>query len=564
VLAAIVEEPTPLLMLAVVLVAGVVSGFGARRLGLPSVTGQILAGVLLGPVLHVFSHDSVAGLAPITNFALGLMAVAVGSHLNLPRLSNATRRLAILLVCEALITPLLVFTGVIIVGGVQWTTGLLVATIAISTAPATILAIVKETRSKGVFVKTVVAAVALNNIACILLFEVAHTASLAAVASPGGPGFSVLLAPLRELGLSLLLGGGMGVVLVLATRRVVRSDRLSTFSLIAILLTAGLAVQIDVSALLACLFLGVALANLSPDKEEVGHEVFDNFETAIFAVFFTLAGMELDFARLGEAGVLAVVVFATRAAGKLLAARMAMAAAGATDRVRQNLGIALLPQAGLAVGLMLLVTEDERFPPDVRALILAVVLAVVTLNEIVGPVMTRLAFKRSGDFGKDRPRVIDFIHEEQIVTGFEAASMEEAIERLTDVLVRTNDLEVDREAVLAAALEREAAGSSCMGNGLAVPQAILESGDRIVGAVGISKAGLPFETVDGERVHCMVLLAVPRSQRNHRNEVMAALTHAILSDRSIEQQLFSAKSAAHAYELLHHEEAEDFNHFLED
>jgi mannitol/fructose-specific phosphotransferase system IIA component (Ntr-type) len=396
-------------------------------------------------------------------------------------------------------------------------------------------------------VKTLVAAVALNNIACIVLFEAAHTATLLSF-DPAGGG-SAWLAPLREIGYALLLGGGIGFALVLGTRHVVRSDRLTTLSLIAILLTAGMAEQLGASPLLASLVLGIVLANLTPDKEEIGHEVFENFESAIFAVFFTLAGMELEFAHLGVAGALAGFVFAGRAVAKL--------ASG-------TLGMALLPQAGLAVGLMLLVTEDPRFPEAMRELVLAVVLTVVTLNELVGPVLARIALARSGDLGKDRPRLIDFIHEEHIVTGFEAATVEGAIERLADLLVRMNDLSGQRDRILASAIERERQGSTCLGHGLAVPHADLEQGDSILGVMGISRKGLPFETPDGEPVHCMVLLATPPGQRDHRLEVLAAFATAILKDRGIEKQLYRAKSPAHAYELLHHEESEDFNHFLEE
>ncbi len=561
-LASLIHQPKPLLVLALILVVGVFSGALAKRFKLPSVTGQILAGICLGPLFHVFDHDTVEGLAPIMSFALGLMAVAVGSHLNIAKLSNATRRLATLLVCEALITPVVVFS-VVLIYGVEWTTGLLIATIAISTAPATILAIVKETRSKGVFVKTLVAAVALNNIACILFFELAHTMALATLGN-GSDGSAVYLAPLQELGYSLLLGGGVGVILVIATRHVVRTDRLSTYSLVAILATAGLASQIEASPLLSCLFLGMVLANLSPDKEEIGHAVFENFETAIFAIFFTLAGMELQFDYVREAGLLALLVFVARAVGKLLSADVAMRAAKATQRVRKNLGLALLPQAGLAVGLMLLVTEDSRFPESVRGTILAVVLTVVMINELIGPVMTRIALGRSGDLGKDRPRLIDFIHEEQIVTDFKAETMEEAIEKLTDVLIRTNHVQIDRKIVLDSALERESRSSSCLGHGLAVPHASLEEHVGIVGAVGISAEGFDFDSLDGEPVHCIVLLATGPNAGEHRLEVIAAFATAILTDRGIEQQLYHAHSPAHAYELLHHDEAEDFNHFLED
>ena len=561
----LIANAEPLLVLAVVLAVGVASGALAKRFHLPSVTGQILAGILLGSVFHVFSRDTSENFAPIIDFALGLMAVAVGNHLNIQRLRSAARRLGLLILAEALLTPALVYVAVRFVGDVEWSTALILATISVSTAPATVLAIVKETRSKGVFVKTLVAAVALNNIVCIALFEFAHTAALQAVA-PNGDGsiLAMFLAPLEQLGYSVLLGFGMGVVLVISTRHVVRTDRITALSLIAVLLTAGLADQLGVSSLLACMFLGLALANLTPDKEEIGHQVFENFEAAIFAVFFTLAGMELHLDSLTQAGAVAIAIFTARAIGKLVAGRFAMGFAGTTERVRRNLGLALLPQAGLAVGLMLLVVEDPSFPREMRDFILASVLAVVTLNEIVGPICTRIALARSGDLGRDRARLIDFIHEEHIVTDLQADSAAEAIEQLTDVLVRTNDLQADRDAILASALEREREGSTCLGEGLAVPHADLEEGDSIVGALGISKEGLHFDTPDGAPVHCMVLLATPPSQRDHRLEVMAAFARAIMSDRGIEQQLYHARTPAHAYEILHHEDSEDFNHFLED
>ena len=561
----LITDAEPLLVLAVVLAAGVASGALAKRLNLPSVTGQILAGILLGSVFHVFHHDTAENFAPIIDFALGLMAVAVGSHLNFQKLRIAARRLGFLILAEALLTPALVYAAVRIVGDVDWYTALILATISVSTAPATILAIVKETRSRGVFVKTLVAAVALNNIVCIALFEFAHQAALQAV-SPDGDGsmLAMILAPLEQLGYSVLLGFGMGVVLVMCTRHVVRTDRITAFSLIAVLLTAGLADQLGVSSLLACMFLGLALANLTPDKEEIGHQVFENFEAAIFAVFFTLAGMELHLDSLTKAGAVAIAIFLARGAGKLIAGRFAMGFAGTTERVRRNLGMALLPQAGLAVGLMLLVVEDPSFPREMRDFILASVLAVVTLNEIIGPICTRIALARSGDLGRDRARLIDFIHEEHIITDLKADTAEEAIARLTDVLVRTNDLQADRDAILASALEREEEGSTGLGEGLAVPQADLEEGDSIVGALGISSEGLNIETPDGMPVHCMVLIATPPSQRDHRLEVTAAFARAIMSDRGIEMQLYHTRTPAHAYEILHHEESEDFNHFLED
>ena len=121
-------------------------------------------------------------------------------------------------------------------------------------------------------------------------------------------------------------------------------------SLIAILLTTGLTEWLGLSVLLACLSFGVTLANVTPDKDEIGHGVFDSFESAIFAVFFTVAGMELRFDTLAVGGLLALLGFGGRAVGKSLAGYLSMKLAGATSRLRRWIGIALVPQAGLAVG----------------------------------------------------------------------------------------------------------------------------------------------------------------------------------------------------------------------
>ena len=148
-------------------------------------TGQILIGIVLGPsVIGLLDRHTIEGLHPITHFALGLIAVQVGSHLNLSRLSGARKRLLYLILAEATITPLLVLVTLKVTNELEltdatWQLVLLLAMMAVSTAPATVLALVKETRSKGVFVKTLVAAVALNNIACIAMFEVAHAAARA-------------------------------------------------------------------------------------------------------------------------------------------------------------------------------------------------------------------------------------------------------------------------------------------------------------------------------------------------------------------------------------------------
>jgi mannitol/fructose-specific phosphotransferase system IIA component (Ntr-type) len=469
----------------------------------------------------------------------------------------------VLLVLEAIITPAIVFSLAFIVYGSPWLPTLLAA-IAVSTAPATVVALIKENRARGVFVKTLSAAVALNNIACIVLFAIARTVANVGMAPQADQVVTdLVLSAAYQIGVSVLLGAAAGVLLVIATRRLVRTDRLWSASIVALLIVVGTALTFDLSLLLACLTLGFTVTNLTPEKSELGGAAFENIEAAIFAAFFTMAGMELHFSNLGTAGLLVGAVFVARGAGKLLAANLAMRIAHATDSVRRYLGMALVPQAGLAVGLILLVQQDPALEP-IRQIVLEVGLTSVMLNELIGSVTCNVALKKSGEVGKDRPRLIDFIGEHNIVVDIKAQTKEEAIEQLTDVLIQTNDLNVNRSNLLQTFLDRERESSTAVGSGLAIPHGILPEGDRMYGVMGLNREGLPFETPDGKPIHCMVLLATPESQRERHLEVIAALARAVGRDKSIQEQLFNAKTPAHAYEILHAEESESFNYYLEE
>lgn len=564
----LIEHPDPLLTLAVVVVAGVVFGALARAVRLPGVTGQIVVGVAMGASgLHLFDHHAIEALQPVTHFALGLMAVTIGSHLSLKKLRGAGRRLAWLLLAESIVTPVLVFGAMVAIPGIEWTSALLLAALAVSTAPVTIVAVVKETRSKGVFVKTLVAAVALNNMACILLFELARAVAGVELDDSGTRTLSEgFLSPLQQLIKAFALGGGAAVLLNVVGRFVMKPELFTTAGAVAILLTSGLSEYFGVSPLLSCMFLGMIQANTTT-RDRLADRVFANFEPAILAVFFTLAGMHLNFEEAGRAGIAAIVFFGVRGLGKVLACNIALRVAQATTRVRNWLGVALLPQAGIAIGLVILLQNDPVFQAqgELLDLFVAIVLTVVTMNEVFGPVATRHALKKAGDLGKDRTRLIDFLQEENIVLGLRAFTKQEAIERLVDDLIRSHHLEnIDRATLLQSVLDREAQASTCLGGGLAVPHCILPEGHPMVGVMGLSERGMTFPTPDDQPVHCMVLLGTSPGERNRHLQVLAALAKTIGRDPTFQERLFAAGTPAHAYEILHGEESEDFNYFLED
>jgi PTS system fructose-specific IIC component len=559
-----VRHAGPLLILAMIILCGVAFGELARLIRIPSITGQIVAGILLGKSgFDLFAEESLHGLAPLTNFALGLIAVTVGAHLNIKRLRNAGRRLFLLLLTESTITPSVVFLSLWMLADVPTSEALLYATVAIATAPATTVALVRETRSKGVFVKTLIAAVALNNMACLVLFEVVR--SVTGSWSLGGSDAAInWQAPVGQLLAAVAIGGAVAIAMDLINRFVVHKERLATAAVAALVLTSGLAATFDVSPILACLFLGIIQTNITPSRSQLVDSTFADFEPAILTVFFTLAGMHMSLEHAATAGVVSGLLFGSRIAGKVLAANLAMRFANATDRVRKNLGLALIPQAGVAVGLVVVLQADPAFS-GLADQFAAVVLTVVTFNEILGPLLTRYSLERAGEIGRDRMRLIDFLQEENIAVGFQAETKTQAIEKLVDLLISSHDMRgVDKQTLLDSVLAREAEASTCLGGGLSVPHGILPNSLPMVGVMALSREGLHFDTPDGRPVHCMVLLGTANDERDRHLQVLATLASNVGTDHAFQEQLFNANSPAHAYEILHGDESEAFNFFLDD
>ncbi len=261
---------------------------------------------------------------------------------------------------------------------------------------------------------------------------------------------------------------------------------------------------------------------------------------------------------------LVALFFASRLIGKVLSTYVSMSLAGSLKSVRNLLGIALLPHGGVAVGVMLFAQHNPMLA-DHAETILAVGLAALAINQLIGPSATRFALSASGEAGRDRPRLLDFLREQHIITNFKSRSKKDALGQLVDLLFRTHNLSMKKSDFLASVIERDAQESTCLGEGVMIPHGVLDEADAsILGVLALSDKGLPFDTPDGQPIHAIVLLATPESDRDRHLEVLAAFAKAIAGDRNVRDQLYHARSAAHAYQLLHAEAAEDFNYFLED
>ena len=569
----------PLFQLAVVLVSGIIGGELVGRVGLPKVTGWIATGILLrglAPVHSAFTGltaDAIAGFNPFMSFVLGYIAFTVGAALHFASLRNAGKRLGLLLTCEALITTTVVVVAMYFPG--RWLAPgrlsleacLVLGAIAVAGAPGTTVLVVREARARGILTRTLVAAVALIDMVAVAVF----TFITAFIANGNGgmePSQSAwvhsLLVVAHEFGMALVVGGGSALMSLALTRTLVGPAFLGPMMVAAILGAWGGAIGVGTSGILACTIAGIVVTNLRHDTVRSTEAYLQSIGGVLFAAFYTMAGLKIDFALVMNAVGLVVLYFIARFLGKYVGAYAAMSLAGAPRKVRHFLGLSLLPHGGVAVGLVLIVQSKSQLQ-GISDIVTTVGLAALAVNQLLGPSAARYALKKSGESEKDAPRLLDFLDEHHISVNVSGDSKEDVIRLLATQLYATKiPPSLPEDDFIAAVLKRENEESTCLSEGLMIPHAEVPEGEAMTGMLGISSQGLQLGAPDGQPIHAVLLLATPKEEHQRHLEVLAAVANFIVRDVNLREQLYHAWSAAHAYDVLHADEAEDINYFLED
>jgi mannitol/fructose-specific phosphotransferase system IIA component (Ntr-type) len=444
----------------------------------------------------------------------------------------------------------------------DWPMTLLLAAISASTAPATTIALIREMRAKGPFVKTLISVVALNNIFCILLFVMMRTFVAAYYESGETAGKiddALLLSTYHLLG-ALTLGFAAGWI----SKVLVSKPKFHDFStiLLAIMVCDGLAAYLGLSPLLVNLFFGVFLGN-SSEVAERQLTTLVPLEPILYVCFFTLAGVSLHLDAMLAVGLLALIYIGARALGKSLGAALGGIAGRCSRRIWQNMAYALYPQSGIAIGLVVLLSGDSNIPEAIRQAVSAIILAGVTVAEIVGPFCTKAALARSGEANRDRQRLVEFLAEEFVMVDLKALDKWDAIRQLVSFLIRTHRVEhLSQEELYQTIVEREKDMSTGLGQGIAIPHGHVRKGPTIQGVLGICRKGIEFDSPDGEPVKLIMLLVTPEDKKDLHLKVLASLS-AMISNEAIRTRLIAAISPEDAMEVIESEEARDYNYFLE-
>ncbi|HKP14735.1 MAG TPA: cation:proton antiporter [Gemmatimonadaceae bacterium] len=396
--------------LGLILLFALLVGHLVKIARVPEVTGYLVAGMLVGPsVLGWVSHENLEALHVFSEVGLGLILFSIGGVFEIGRMRRVGRRVLLLALTESMCAAALVAVGLLAIGQ-SWPAAFMLAAIAVETGAASTLMVVRENNADGEFTESLIGVIGLNNILALVGFSlVAAAIELTAMrAATGLDALTVVRAlfPLLwQLVGSSALGFLVGLMLASWASQVVETGETLILLVGCILLTVGVSSALDLSSLVASLAVGATLANLSVQSRRL-FVALSHTDPPLYVIFFVLAGADLNLALLPSLGLVGAVYVLGRASGKLGGAWIGARRVESPLTVQRYLGLSILAQAGLAVGLVLV--TRQRFP-ELAPLVSTVVLGAVAVFEVAGPLSARFALDRSGESRPqpERPTVLD-------------------------------------------------------------------------------------------------------------------------------------------------------------
>ena len=406
-----------LLSVSIALLAGLIMTRFFKPLKLPSVTAYLIAGVLIGPYclgalgidgLGFANMESVEHLGIISDVALGFIAFSIGNEFRLNELKKTGKQALVIGILQAFVATLFVdlaLFGVycLMPGKISIPQILTLGAIATATAPAATLMVVRQYKAKGPLTKLLLPIVALDDAVGLVVFAVSFGIAKTMVSGEMDI-LSIIVNPLVEITCSLILGAIMGWVLTMLEKLFNSNTNRLNLTTAVVFLTAALSmlkfdigpVHIHFSSLLTCMMLGTVFCNICPLSEDL-MKASDKWTSPLFALFFVISGAELELGVFAESAIviIGVVYIIFRSLGKYFGAFGSAKLVKCEPQICKYLGITLLPQAGVALGMC--ATAAAQLGAAEGNLIRNITLFAVLIYELVGPLLTRQALQAAGE-----------------------------------------------------------------------------------------------------------------------------------------------------------------------
>lgn len=385
-----------LFKISIVIIVGLLGGKVARRFKLPNVTGYLIAGLLLGPsFFKLISEQDTKSFAIISEFALAGIAFSIGNEFVVKDILKLGKSIVVITLAEVVGAIGFVFAVTYFLFQQPFAFSIVIASMSAATAPAATLMVIRQYRARGPLTQAILPVVALDDVFGIVAFGIAMSLAKITTGVTEYTFIQMLTQPFVEIIGSLLLGGLAGLVLVFVANKASDKEELLGIVLAIIAGTTGLANWLGLSSLLACIMVGTVLVNLKPNSSRV-FLTLNDFTPPVYLLFFTLAGASLDLSILATVGLLGLAYIVARAAGKMVGAWIGAKAVDAPDVIRKYLGLALLPQGGISIGLSVIVRQQL---PEYAVAITTVIMFSVLVYETSGPIFAKIAIQKAGEIG---------------------------------------------------------------------------------------------------------------------------------------------------------------------
>lgn len=380
----------PFIGVGVALLLGIILGKVMNKFKIPAVAGYVIAGLILGVSgLKIQNSEMLNKLSFISDFALGIIAFNIGSELEVSVIKKLGKPIFIIAFFEAFGAFILVTTIVILLGE-QLYTALILGAVASATAPAATVMVLKELHAKGPLTSTLLGVVAVDDAICLMIYSIASSVAKVLIDSKRSvSAYSMIVVPIIQIIAALVLGFILGIILIYLLNKSVKDSEIQGFTLGAIVLLTGICIHFNLSSLLACMCLGITVANLCSHSNE-SFSSMENLSSPVIATFFVLAGSRLDVKMIPKLGILGLAYLVFRILGKVLGASLGATISKAPKTVKKYIGYGLFSQIGVAIGLAIIVSREFKGTGlDIK--VLTILLSTTIITELIGPLFTKSA-----------------------------------------------------------------------------------------------------------------------------------------------------------------------------
>jgi Kef-type K+ transport system membrane component KefB len=380
-------------LVALVLILGFVLGRILRKLRLTEVLAYILAGIVIGQVLGFSPSEQFSGI--ITGTTLALVGYIIGLSFSFSFLKRMGRQMVIILIVQVLMT-FVATLGFVYLLTRDLPLSIILAALAPATAPAGTIAVLRDLRAKGTLSDMAIALVGLDDALVIVIYAVGIRLTRMLLGAEGSVSLS-LTYPLWEIFGGLGLGAVIGVATAYFAKKIhLSSDHIFLVSIAVAILSWGLAEMIGVSAILTCMALGTAVINLNVQIGNRSSELIDDIMTPVFVLFFATIGMEMDFSLFYVMWPLVILYCVGRSIGKITGCSLGAAISKSEPKIKKYLGLAMLDQAGVAMGLAFLAAQALS-GYELGAIIVTLMAATTVVHGLISPPLIQYAVKKAGE-----------------------------------------------------------------------------------------------------------------------------------------------------------------------